>query len=1222
MEEDSCQDRQENEKAALMAIYGDQMKLLYDKSDMNLWKPLECILRLWPPSSQGPQKMDGPSVDLHICCPHDYPNVLPTIELEHPKKISFGDTISLRNELVQLANLLKGEVMIFELAQHVEYESFYEEMMYRNQELKESERLKRQAAEEKKLKDIKLKIRSEQQAVRKALRKKHSGAELTHLENLPAERREQAARKQYVPSKVGQGKVVTSNITEEFVPWNFPNGNLSRFKNEFEHIYWLGKGAFGDVIKVRNKLDDGFYAVKRIELNPCKIQLNKKITREVKLLSRLNHENVVRYYNSWIEMAAMEDTKSTDDSEFERNRKNRAKSPTEKLLSLQNKRDWTIDKASECTSDDSSSDTWIAFRSGSKSPMQSSMSALPKSNTNEPSVLPQTPQKTSLHMYIQMELCEKSTLRIAIDEGLFVEVERVWRLFREVVEGLCHIHQQGIIHRDLKPVNIFIDHDDHVKIGDFGLATTIIRQRHTAVGVPDNLDVTNNSGTPSSQLGKDISHTGQVGTAFYVAPELSHTNRKTQYNQKVDTYSLGIIFFEMCHPPVATSMERCKIMKDIRQVNPVFPSDFPHSPSSHQAHLIRWMLDHDVKSRPSSQEVLQCDIVPPPQLEEAEVKEMVRRTLSNPQSKDYKFLIASCFNQQMPPTLDATFNVSSWRSNWFVSLAESVSEILRRIMRGHGAISFLPPLLTPAKDPPESSVSLMTRLGSIVYATFDIRTPFVRFLKHNPSVCHMKRYAIDKIYRERPAGVHPKEVYECAFDIVTSNSGDLMPEFELIATTWEVLCEFPTVLKKNTVIRLNHSNLVLAILNYGGLDQEKCEAIAAELFKTKHSELEARWDIEAKLRSYGVAENIVTSIINLISIEGTLREVSSQLEPLTSISGVFPALQQLETLINYCQTLEITCPMIVSLRLIQNSHNYSGIMFQVTYDQLSKQKQVEHVLISGGRYDRLLRDLNAIILPEEVKLDQYVAGFILSIDKLVTSFNDSEKPNSADILLCSMGSIRMTPDRLHLIRDLWKSGLKTVYFNSVETMEEIQTYCQEMGILFVVILKETEPGFARVRSLAADRFSDKKIPYSELMEYIRRMKNKSNNDLGTISSMVKVRDSPLITFILTEKLNPGAKRRYENQVMNVISPALQRLSSSVKIEVLVIAIENEAFLFLSLCLDMSAGNLEINNFVKRYPRHKKYVQKIMNHFEESKKSPKPPVLILYSLQENIYKVLL
>lgn len=31
------------------------------------------------------------------------------------------------------------------------------------------------------------------------------------------------------------------------------------------------------------------------------------MTREVELLSRLNHENVVRYFNSWIESAQAED---------------------------------------------------------------------------------------------------------------------------------------------------------------------------------------------------------------------------------------------------------------------------------------------------------------------------------------------------------------------------------------------------------------------------------------------------------------------------------------------------------------------------------------------------------------------------------------------------------------------------------------------------------------------------------------------------------------------------------------------------------------------------------------------------------------------------------------------------------------------------------------------------------------------------------------------------
>lgn len=46
--------------------------------------------------------------------------------------------------------------------------------------------------------------------------------------------------------------------------------------------------------QVKNKLDGRLYAIKRIPLNPKSQHFNKKITREVKLLSRLNHENVVR----------------------------------------------------------------------------------------------------------------------------------------------------------------------------------------------------------------------------------------------------------------------------------------------------------------------------------------------------------------------------------------------------------------------------------------------------------------------------------------------------------------------------------------------------------------------------------------------------------------------------------------------------------------------------------------------------------------------------------------------------------------------------------------------------------------------------------------------------------------------------------------------------------------------------------------------------------------
>lgn len=83
-----------------------------------------------------------------------------------------------------------------------------------------------------------------------------------------------------------------------------------------------------------------------------------------------------------------------------------------------------------------------------------------------------------------MEYCEKKTLRTAIDNHLYNEEDRMWRLFREIVNGISYIHHQGFIHRDLKPANIFLDRKDHVKIGDFGLATEILSTQYQDNEVP------------------------------------------------------------------------------------------------------------------------------------------------------------------------------------------------------------------------------------------------------------------------------------------------------------------------------------------------------------------------------------------------------------------------------------------------------------------------------------------------------------------------------------------------------------------------------------------------------------------------------------------------------------------------------------------------------------------------------------------------------------------
>lgn len=74
----------------------------------------------------------------------------------------------------------------------------------------------------------------------------------------------------------------------------------SRFQTDFDMLQCLGKGGFGVVFEVKNKIDDCNYAIKRIVL-PKNKQSRERVMREVKTLANCEHHNIVRYFQAWVE---------------------------------------------------------------------------------------------------------------------------------------------------------------------------------------------------------------------------------------------------------------------------------------------------------------------------------------------------------------------------------------------------------------------------------------------------------------------------------------------------------------------------------------------------------------------------------------------------------------------------------------------------------------------------------------------------------------------------------------------------------------------------------------------------------------------------------------------------------------------------------------------------------------------------------------------------------
>lgn len=119
-------------------------------------------------------------------------------------------------------------------------------------------------------------------------------------------------------------------------------------------------------------------------------------------------------------------------------------------------------------------------------------------------------------------------------------------IFRSLVMAVKHCHDNNIIHRDLKPENILVTVDQStnklksVKLADLGLSCRL----------------------------DQIDYDEVAGTRGYMAPELYIED--CQYGVKIDSWSLGVILFNIISGKMAFKGTKEEIIIQVVSSEPVF----------------------------------------------------------------------------------------------------------------------------------------------------------------------------------------------------------------------------------------------------------------------------------------------------------------------------------------------------------------------------------------------------------------------------------------------------------------------------------------------------------------------------------------------------------------------------------------------------------------------------------------------------------------------------
>ncbi|MBU8891834.1 MAG: histidine--tRNA ligase [Bacteroidales bacterium] len=345
---------------------------------------------------------------------------------------------------------------------------------------------------------------------------------------------------------------------------------------------------------------------------------------------------------------------------------------------------------------------------------------------------------------------------------------------------------------------------------------------------------------------------------------------------------------------------------------------------------------------------------------------------------------------------------------------------------------------------------------------YDLTVPFARYVvQHlNEITFPFKRFQIQPVWRaDRPQRGRYREFYQCDVDVIGSNS--LFNEVELI----QIIDQIFKKLSINSVIKLNNRKILLGIAEVIG-EPDKFIDITVAIDKLE------------KIGEAGVIDQLLKSGLGSSSVSGLepiLKLTGSNKEKLTIIKEALEdsktglkGVEEVETILNYFETLPLNTELELDLTLARGLNYYTGAIIEV------KSKDVEiGSLCGGGRYDDLtgvfgLKDVSGVgvsfgadrIYDVMEQLEVFPKEIVASTKVLFVNFGEKEEK------YC-----------LPLLQKMRDNGVNSEIFPESAKMKKQMTYANNKNIPYVVLVGESEmeKGILTVKNMTSGEQSEMKF---------------------------------------------------------------------------------------------------------------------------------------------------